>query len=69
MEAECLRDLLISHHIHCHTGGTYLQGAIGELPAHDLLGLYVDIADANRAREIIDDWIKAKPIEDNQSEP
>ena len=62
IEAECLRVLLISHHIHCHTGGTYLQGAVGELPAHDLIGLYVDIADADRAREMIDDWMKARPV-------
>ncbi|WP_281646053.1 DUF2007 domain-containing protein [Parendozoicomonas sp. Alg238-R29] len=62
MEAECLKDMLISHHIHCHVGGTFLQGATGELPAHDLIGLYADIADADRAKELIGEWLKASPI-------
>ncbi len=55
MEAECLKDMLTSHHIHSHVSGTFLQGAVGELPTHDLLGLHTDIADANRAKELIDE--------------
>ncbi|CAM3814627.1 putative signal transducing protein [Parendozoicomonas haliclonae] len=62
MEAECLHDMLTSHHIHSHIGGAFLQGATGELPAHDLIGLYTDIADADRAKELIDTWLKAEPV-------
>ena len=63
MEAECLHDMLISHHIHSHIGGSFLQGGIGELPTHDLLGLYTDVADADRAKELIDEWLKAQPVQ------
>ncbi len=62
MEAECLKDMLTSHHIHSHVSGSFLQGAVGELPVHDLLGLYTDIADADRARELISDWQEAQPV-------
>ena len=65
MEAECLRDMLTSHHIHCHISGNFLQGGVGELPTHDLLGLFADIADAERARELIDEWLEARPILDD----
>ncbi len=68
LEAECLRDMLTSHHIHSHIGGTFLQGAVGELPAHDLIGLYTDVADADRAKELIDAWLKAYPV-DKEEEP
>ena len=70
MEAECLHDLLTSHHIHSHIGGAFLQGGMGELPAHDLLGLYTDIADADRAKELIEEWLKATPVsDDSPSDP
>lgn len=67
MEAECLKDMLTSHHIHCHVSGAFLQGATGELPAHDLIGLYTDIGDADRAKELIHDWLDASPVIDDQS--
>ncbi len=62
LEAQGLQDMLASHHIHAHISGAYLQGAVGELPAHDLLGLHTDIADADRARELVNDWLNATPM-------
>lgn len=61
-EAQLLRQVLTDHHINCHISGEYLQGGMGELPALDLLGLWVDPADLGLARELIHDWQQATPI-------
>ena len=63
MEAQCLKDLLESHSISCHLGGSYLAGAIGELPAAGLLGLYVEDLDAGIARRLIDEYLSADPVQ------
>jgi hypothetical protein len=65
MEAQCLKDLLGSHSIACHIGGSYLAGAVGELPAMGLLALYVEDADAGLSKELIDDYLKAAPVMDD----
>ncbi|WP_062270470.1 DUF2007 domain-containing protein [Endozoicomonas arenosclerae] len=62
LEAQCLKDVLQSHGIVCHLGGSYLTGAIGELPAAGLLGLYVEDVDAGLAKELIEEYLKASPI-------
>ncbi|KEQ18004.1 putative signal transducing protein [Endozoicomonas numazuensis] len=62
LEAQCLKDLLQSHGISCHLGGSYLSGAIGELPAAGLLALYVEDLDAGRAKQLIEDYLMASPV-------
>ncbi|WP_252180487.1 DUF2007 domain-containing protein [Endozoicomonas sp. 4G] len=62
LEAQCLKDVLESHGIACHLGGSYLAGAVGELPASGLLALYVEDYDAGLAKEMIEDYLKASPI-------
>ena len=62
MEAQCLKDFLEGRRIPCFIGGQYLSGAVGELPAVGLLGLYVDDIDAGLARELIRSYLKATPI-------
>ena len=64
LEAQCLKDMLEARHIDCFLGGSYLSGAIGELPATGLLGLYVDDSVAGLARELIDEYLKASPVAD-----
>ncbi|MBL4832927.1 MAG: DUF2007 domain-containing protein [Pseudomonas sp.] len=61
-EAQLLRQILTDHRINCHVSGEYLQGGMGELPAMDLLGLWVEPADLGLARELIRDWQQAIPI-------
>ncbi|WP_373184996.1 DUF2007 domain-containing protein [Halopseudomonas sp.] len=61
-EAQLLRQLLTDHNINCHISGEYLQGGIGELPAADLLGLWVPAEDLGLARELINDWQQATPL-------
>ncbi|WP_422133501.1 DUF2007 domain-containing protein [Endozoicomonas sp. ALD040] len=62
LEAQCLKDVLESHGIACHLGGSYLAGAVGELPATGLLALYVDDYDAGLAKEMIEDYLRASPV-------
>ncbi|WP_394241687.1 DUF2007 domain-containing protein [Halopseudomonas laoshanensis] len=61
-EAQLLQHLLKDHHIGCYLSGQYLQGAMGELPALDLLGIWVAAEDLGLARELISDWQTATPI-------
>lgn len=61
-EAHLLQQVLTDHHINCHLSGEYLQGGMGELPAMDLLGLWVAPEDLGLARELIEDWQQATPI-------
>ncbi|PKM31807.1 MAG: hypothetical protein CVV07_01485 [Gammaproteobacteria bacterium HGW-Gammaproteobacteria-11] len=68
-EAELLRYMLTDHRINCHISGQYLQGAMGELPALDLLGLWVAAEDLGLARQLIQSWLEATPIlPDTESE-
>ncbi|HDZ56782.1 MAG TPA: DUF2007 domain-containing protein [Pseudomonas xinjiangensis] len=61
-EAELLKQVLWAQHIRCHISGQYLQGAMGELPVHGLLGLWVHPDDLGLAHEVIDSWQKAEPM-------
>ncbi len=62
LEAQCLKDMLASRCIPCHLAGVDLMGAVGELPAFGLLGLYVEAEDAAVARELIDEYLQAQPL-------
>lgn len=62
IEAQCLKDMLYSRHIDCFLSGSYLTGAIGELPAVGLLGLYVEDVLAGLAKELIDEYLGAIPV-------
>ncbi|MGI9278635.1 MAG: DUF2007 domain-containing protein [Endozoicomonas sp.] len=68
LEAQCLKDLLDSHGIACHLAGSYLAGAIGELPAAGLLALYVEDYDAGLAKELIEDYLKASPVVEDSTQ-
>lgn len=68
-EGELLRHILMERHIHCHLSGQYLQGAIGELPAHGLLGIWVPAEDADLARELISSWQQAEPVMPQSDDP
>lgn len=61
-EAQLISELLSAHHVKCHMSGQYLQGAMGELPALDLLGIWVAPEDLGLVRELIRDWQQATPI-------
>ncbi|WP_299729252.1 DUF2007 domain-containing protein [uncultured Endozoicomonas sp.] len=64
IEGQCLKDMLHSKRIHSHLSGVDLTGAMGELPAIGLLGLYVPAEDALLAKQLIDDYLSATPILD-----
>lgn len=67
-EATLLAGVLADHHIRCHVSGGYLQGAIGDLPVHDLLGLWVADEDVNRSTELVYAYLGASPINDEDLE-
>ncbi|WP_257253439.1 MULTISPECIES: DUF2007 domain-containing protein [unclassified Endozoicomonas] len=68
LEAQCLKDVLLNHGIACHLGGSYLTGAVGELPASGLLALYVEDGDAGLAKAMIEDYLKASPVLEDSAE-
>jgi hypothetical protein len=63
-EAEMLVGMLASEGISSHVSGRYLQGGMGELPVAGLLALQVEAADAGRARQLIDAYNAALPLEE-----
>ncbi|BDX19251.1 MAG: hypothetical protein CMK85_08285 [Pseudomonadales bacterium] len=67
-EASLLTAVLADHHIRSHISGGYLQGAIGDLPVHDLLGLWVEDEDVDRSTELIHAYLQASPINEEDSE-
>ena len=60
IEANLVKGLLESEGIDSQVLGEYLQGAMGELPAHGIIRVVVDDHDYDRANEIIDNWREAK---------
>lgn len=56
VEAHMLKNMLEQEDIPAFIEGEYLQGGVGDLPAHNLVRLVVAEADAERAKEIIDSW-------------
>lgn len=61
IEAHILQGYLEQEGITVQVVGAYLQGAIGELPAHGLVRLLVDDNDYDRARAAILRWEAASP--------
>jgi len=60
LEAHMIKGLLESEGIAANILGEYLQGAMGELPAHGLIRVVVNEEDFQLATDIIDDWRIAK---------
>lgn len=60
-DAYLIRDVLAQAGIPAHVQGQYLQGALGELPVSGMIYVQVAEADAERARQTIDDWTQATP--------
>ena len=53
IDAQRLVSLLAEHDIEAHVQGTYLGGGVGELPAGDLLRVWVHDGDVAQAREVV----------------
>lgn len=68
-DAYLIRDVLGQAGIPAHVQGQYLQGALGELPVSGMIYVQVAEADAERARQTIDDWTQAtpEPLDDGTS--
>jgi Putative prokaryotic signal transducing protein len=56
LEAHMLADVLKQEGITAQVMGSFLPGAVGELPAAGLVRLVVEPEDFGRAREVIDRW-------------
>ena len=56
MEAHIVSGLLESRGIPAKVSGDYLQGGIGELPAMDLIVVWVNDEDVQAARKIIEEY-------------
>ncbi|WP_411358162.1 putative signal transducing protein [Pseudidiomarina salilacus] len=53
VEAELLKGLLEAHGIACHTGGFFLQGAVGDLAASGFANVWVGDDDVEAARALL----------------
>ncbi len=53
VEAELVKGLLESNGIACHSGGFYLQGAVGDLAATGFAKLWVADEDSDSATQLI----------------
>ena len=56
IEAHMIVHMLERNGIEAQIAGEYLQGGVGELPAQGNIRVAVDVADAQKAREIIKAW-------------
>jgi len=68
-EATLLQRMLADHRIDCHISGQYLQGAIGDLPVHDLIALWLSDEDAPRGSQLINDYLSASPLDEASEQP
>jgi hypothetical protein len=68
LEAEMLRGMLVGEGIEAYLTGRHLIGAVGELPAVGLLGLMVADDQAERARQLIDEYNGAEPLSGEEPE-
>lgn len=59
IQAHVLQDVLRQHGIASHVQGEHLQGAIGELPAGNLVRLLVADGDFAAARRAVEEWERA----------
>ena len=65
IQAHVLQDVLRQHGISSHVAGEHLQGAIGELPAGNLVRLLVSEEDWPAARRAVLEWESAPPMADD----
>lgn len=63
LEAHMLVDLLKQEGLQAQVLGEYLQGAVGELPAGGLVRIVVEDEHHGAARELIQRWEAAQPID------
>lgn len=66
IEANLIVGLLKQIGITAHIAGEYLQGGAGELPAFGVMRVMVEDEDAEIARQMIDEWNQAVPLEDKE---
>lgn len=64
IEANLIVGLLNQIGITAHIAGEYLQGGAGELPAFGVMRIMVKDEDADSARQMIEEWNKAIPVDD-----
>ncbi|MGF6213401.1 DUF2007 domain-containing protein [Comamonas sp. 4034] len=64
IQAHVLQDVLRQHGIASHVQGEHLQGAIGELPAGNLVRLLVADGDFAAARRAVEEWERAIPMDE-----
>jgi hypothetical protein len=64
IEANLIVGLLKQIGIKAHIAGEYLQGGAGELPAFGVMRVMVEDKDAADARQLIDEWNQAAPLDD-----
>ncbi|GAA6143242.1 DUF2007 domain-containing protein [Hydrogenophaga sp. 5NK40-0174] len=67
LEAHVVKDVLRQQGISSVVLGEHLQGAMGELPAANLVRVEVDDQEVDRARELISEWEAASPQDDGSS--
>lgn len=69
VEAELVKGLLEAHNIACHSGGFYLQGAVGDLAATGFAKLWVADEDAGRALALVEDYERGEfQISDDEAQ-
>ena len=66
IQAHLLQDVLRQHGIASHVQGAHLQGAVGELPAGNLVRLLVNDDDYAAARRAVEDWEHATPMDEDE---
>lgn len=67
VEAQLIVDELSAGGMQSHVTGSYLSGAIGELPPTEVIGVWLEVAShSERARRIIEDFeaSRARPEAD-----
>lgn len=57
-EAQLVKGMLEQQGIATEMEGYYLQGAFGELPVIDMISLYVDDAEVNRAQLVVNEYME-----------
>jgi hypothetical protein len=62
IEAQLVKNLLASESIDCVVLGEFLQGAIGELPANDLIRVAVEDEVYERALRLVEGYFKSSPL-------
>lgn len=65
IEANLIVGLLEQCGVKAYIAGEYLQGGAGELPTFGLMQVMVEDQDAAAARQLIDEWNRAIPLEDH----